>query len=268
METEVELSVVIPVLNEARNVEPLVKEIGEALDGVVEYEIVYVDDGSTDGTPERLAALRGQLPAGRLRVLRHRRNYGQSAALHTGVEAARARWIATLDGDGQNDPADIPKLLALRDATSGDGTSRDATSGDGTSRDATSGDGTADLRLISSLRRKRRDSWLRRVSSRIANAVRQRLLHDRTSDSASGLKLFSRDAFLELPYFDHMHRFIPALIQRGGGEMLTVEVNHRPRGHGESKYGMHNRLWIGIVDMLGVMWLQRRFVAPEVEEIP
>ncbi len=252
-----ELSVVIPVLNEAGNVESLVKEIGAALDGAVEYEIVYVDDGSTDDTPERLAALRDQLPAGRLRVLRHRRCYGQSAALHTGVEAARAPWIATLDGDGQNDPADIPKLLALRDGRPCDGKPCD-----GRPRDA-----PADLRLISSLRRKRRDSWSRRVSSRIANTVRQRLLHDRTSDTASGLKLFLRDAFLELPYFDHMHRFIPALMQRGGGGMLTVEVNHRPRGHGESKYGLHNRLWVGIVDLLGVMWLQRRFVAPEVDEV-
>ncbi len=240
-----ELSVVIPVLNEARNVEPLVREIGKALDGAIDYEIVYVDDGSTDGTPERPAAPRGQLPAGRLRVLRHERNYGQSAALHTGVEAARAPWVATLDGDGQNDPADIPKLLALRDDPGA----------------------PANLRLISSLRRKRRDSWLRRVSSRIANAIRQRLLHDRTSDSASGLKLFPRDAFMKLPYFDHMHRFVPALMQRSGGEMLTVEVNHRPRSHGESKYGLRNRLWVGIVDLLGVMWLQRRYVAPVAEEV-
>ncbi len=245
LETEVELSVVVPVLNEVENVESLVKEIGEALDGDARYEIVYVDDGSTDGTLERLAALQQRLPAGRLRVLRHERNYGQSAALHTGVEAARAPWIVTLDGDGQNDPADIPKLLALRDDP----------------------DAPADLRLVSSLRRKRRDSWLRRVSSRVANGVRQRLLHDRTSDSATGFKLFPRDAFLALPYFDHMHRFIPALIQRGGGAMLTVEVGHRPRRHGESKYGVGNRLWVGIVDLLGVMWLQRRFVAPAAREI-
>ncbi len=240
-----ELSVVVPVLNEAENVEPLVREIGEALDGIaIEYEIVYVDDGSSDGTPERLAALRQELPAGRLRVLRHQRNCGQSAALHTGVEAARAPWIATLDGDGQNDPADIPKLLAARDDPSA----------------------PPGLHLVSSVRMKRRDSWLRRLSSRIANGVRQRLLRDRTTDTGSGLKLFSREAFLDLPYFDHMHRFIPALIQRGG-EMATVEVSHRPRQHGRSKYGVHNRLWAGIVDMLGVMWLQRRYVAPEVDEL-
>ncbi len=240
-----ELSVVVPVLNEADNVDSLVREIGEALDAALSYEIVYVDDGSSDGTLERLRALQQQLPVGRLRVLRHARNYGQSAALHTGVEAARAAWVATLDGDGQNDPADILRLLALRDAP----------------------DAPADLRLISSLRLKRRDTWLRRMSSKVANAVRQRLLDDRTSDSASGLKLFRRDAFLALPYFDHMHRFLPALMLRGGGEMLTVEVNHRPRRHGESKYGLHNRLWVGIVDLLGVMWLQRRALAPSADEI-
>ena len=245
LEIRVDLSVVVPVLNEADNVESLIEEIGQALDDRLAYEIVYVDDGSTDGTLERLTALQERLPAGRLRVLRHSRNFGQSAALHTGVEAARAPWIATLDGDGQNDPADIPRLLALRD----------------------SAEAPADLRLISSVRLKRRDTWIRRVSSRVANAVRQRLLQDRTADSGSGLKLFPRDAFLALPYFDHMHRFIPALILRGGGEMLTAPVNHRPRRHGESKYGLNNRLWVGIVDLLGVMWLQRRFVAPAVEEI-
>ncbi len=245
LEIHVDLSVVVPVLNEADNVDSLVEEIGEALEGDIAFEIVYVDDGSTDGTVERLTELQERLPPGRLRILRHRRNFGQSAALQTGVRAARAPWIVTLDGDGQNDPADIPKLLAVRDAP----------------------DAPADLQLISSLRLKRRDTWLRRISSRVANGVRQRLLHDRTSDSATGFKLVSRDAFLALPYFDHMHRFIPALIQRGGGRMLTAPVNHRPRRHGTSKYGLHNRLWVGIVDLLGVMWLQRRFVAPEADEI-
>ncbi len=245
LEIDVELSVVVPVFNEAANVEPLVREIGEALDGTVEYEIVYVDDGSTDGTPERLAALQGELPEGRLRVLRHRRNCGQSTALRNGVKAARASWVATLDGDGQNHPGDIPRLLAARDDPAA----------------------AADLKLVSSLRLRRRDSWLRRISSRIANGVRRRLLHDHAADSGSGLKLFCREAFLELPYFDHMHRFIPALIQRDGA-MATVEVRHRPRKTGQSKYGMHNRLWVGIVDMLGVMWLQRRFVASEIDELP
>ncbi len=239
-----DLSVVVPVLDEADNVGPLVDEIVAALDGVVRYEIVVVDDGSTDATVERLAGQKGRLPPGRLRVLRHRRNYGQSAALATGVKAAKGPWIATLDGDGQNDPADIPRLLAVRDAP----------------------DAPPGLQLVASLRTKRRDPWLRRISSRIANGVRQRLLHDRIQDTASGLKLFSREAFLELPFFDHMHRFLPALFQRGGA-MATIEVRHRPRRHGRSKYGVHNRLWVGIVDMLGVRWLQRRHVAPEVEEL-
>ncbi len=239
----VELSVVIPVFNEAGNVEPLVREIVAALDGVARYEIVYVDDGSTDDTPERLTALQAELPAGRLRVLRHRRNCGQSTALYNGVKAARATWVATLDGDGQNDPADIPKLLAARE------------------------NAAAGLQLVSSLRLERKDSWLRRISSRIGNGIRRRLLHDRTPDSGSGLKLFRREAFLELPYFDHMHRFLPALIQRSG-EMVTVEVSHRPRRHGTSKYGVHNRLWVSLIDLLGVIWLQRRFVASEVDELP
>ncbi len=239
------LTVVVPVLDEADNIEPLVSEIVAALDETGDYEIVYVDDGSTDDTPKRLAELQRRLPPGRLRVLRHHENYGQTTALRNGVAAARAPWIATPDGDGQNDPADIPKLLAVRDHP----------------------DAPANLQLVASLRQKRRDSWLRRLSSRVANGVRQRLLHDRTADTGSGLKLISREAFLALPYFDHMHRFIPALILRRGGEMRTVEVSHRPRRHGKSKYGIHNRLWVGIVDLLGVMWLQRRHVAASVEEL-
>ena len=238
-----DLSVVVPVLNEADNIAPLVDEIQAALDGVVDYEVIYVDDGSTDGTGERLDEARRRL-GGKLRVLRHRRCYGQSSAVCSGVRAARAPWIATLDGDGQNDPADIPRLLAVRDEP-----------------------GRENLQLVSSVRRKRRDNLLRRLSSKIANGVRQRLLQDRTPDSASGLKLFSRQAFLDLPAFDHMHRFIPALILRGGGGMATVEVSHRPRTRGKSKYGVRNRLWVGIVDMLGVAWLQRRVQAIAVEEV-
>lgn len=239
-----DLSVVVPVLNEVENIAPLVNEIQAALDHVLVYEILYVDDGSTDGTIDALAKLMDRLPRGRLRVLLHQRNYGQSTALRNGVKAASAPWIATLDGDGQNDPADIPKLLAIRDAA----------------------DTPPNLTLVSSIRRKRRDSWIRRASSQVANSVRQRLLHDRTTDTGSGLKLFSREAFLELPYFDHMHRFIPALMLREG-EMRTVEVSHRPRQHGKSKYGVGNRLWVGIVDMLGVRWLQRRHLASQLEEL-
>jgi len=238
-----QLSVVVPVRNEADNVAPLVEEIRDALEGRCDYEVVYVDDGSTDATLERLIDL--QRGFARLRVLRHARCCGQSTAIRTGVRAARGRWIATLDGDGQNDPADIPRLLAERDARGGEG---------------------ARL-MVAGWRRRRHDDWLRRVSSRVANAVRARLLRDGTPDTGCGLKLFPRELFLELPYFDHMHRFLPALVRRAGGEVVSVEVNHRPRTRGRSKYGLHNRLWASLVDLAGVMWLMRRSRLPQVEEV-
>jgi dolichol-phosphate mannosyltransferase len=233
-----DLSVVIPVRNEAGNIAPLIAEIRAALDGRVDYELIYVDDGSGDDTPARLAEAARAFA--RLRVIRHRRSCGQSTAIHSGIRAARAEWIATLDGDGQNDPADIPRLLAvLLDPAR-----------------------PARLELIAGWRRRRRDTWLKRLSSRIANGVRGRLLGDRTPDTGCGLKLIRREAFLALPYFDHMHRFLPALIQRHGGATVSVEVNHRPRQRGRSNYGLHNRLWVGIVDLLGVLWLQRRSKQP------
>jgi dolichol-phosphate mannosyltransferase len=231
-----DLSVVIPVRNEAENIAPLVAEIRAALDGRLEYEIVYVDDGSRDGTAAALAALAAGFP--RLRVIRHDASYGQSAAIRTGVKAARAPWIATLDGDGQNDPADIPALWAM-------------------TRQA------ADAALlIAGHRQKRRDSWVKRVSSRIANRVRARLLGDATPDTGCGLKLFPRELFLDLPFFDHMHRFLPALVQRQGGRTVSVPVNHRPRERGASNYGTLDRLAVGITDLLGVLWLQRRAKNP------
>ena len=176
----------------------------------------------------------------RLRVIRHVRSCGQSTAIHTGVEAARFPWIATLDGDGQNDPQDIRVLLEVLSAM-------------GSKGDAT---------LIAGHRAKRHDSWLRKLSSRIANSVRGRLLGDRTPDTGCGLKMFRRDLFLALPFFDHMHRFLPALVIRHGGEIVSVPVSHRPRHAGRSKYGVHNRLWVGIVDLFGVMWLQHRMRHP------
>jgi dolichol-phosphate mannosyltransferase len=236
-----DLSLVIPVRNEVENILPLIAEIRAALDGRIDYEIIYVDDGSDDATPERLREARRDTP--QLRVLRHRISCGQSTAVSTGVHAARADWVATLDGDGQNDPADILKLLAEREA-----------------RPARSGP-----LLIGGYRKRRRDNWLKRLSSRIANGVRSRLLRDRTPDTGCGLKLFQRQAFLSLPHFDHMHRFLPALIRRAGGSVVSVEVNHRPRERGVSNYGLHNRLWVGLVDMAGVMWLQRRMRLPEIE---
>jgi dolichol-phosphate mannosyltransferase len=236
------LSLVIPVHNEADNVAPLLAEIRAALNGRLAYEVIYVDDASTDDTAARLRALLAGNP--QLRVLGHRERCGQSSALRTGVKAARAPWVVTLDGDGQNDPADIPRFLALLDRP----------------------DRPARLQLVIGYRRRRQDSAMRRLSSRLANAVRARLLHDRTPDVGCGLKLLSREAFLDLPFFDHMHRFLPALILRNGGQVVTVEVSHRPRSHGRSHYGVQNRLWVGIVDMLGVMWLRARAKCPVVVE--
>jgi dolichol-phosphate mannosyltransferase len=228
----VQLSVVVPVCNEAENVGPLAREIHAVLAAYQPSEMVFVDDGSTDGTAAALQAARaGGIPE--LRVIRHERRSGQSAAIWTGVREARAEWIATLDGDGQNDPADIPKLLAARQQDS-------------------------ELRLINGNRTTRRDTWLRRLSSRVANGVRGWMLGDRTPDTGCGLKVFHRDTFLDLPRFDHMHRFLPALFQRAGAKIVSVPVSHRPRERGVSKYGLHNRLWVGIVDLFGVMWLIRR----------
>jgi len=238
-----ELSVVVPVHNEAENLEPLLAEIAQALAGQCDYEVIYVDDGSTDDTFNRLIDLRSRFT--RLRVLRHRRGCGQSTALASGVRAARGACIATLDGDGQNDPADIPRLwealtLLQRETPKA---------------------------MVAGYRKSRKDTGWRKFSSRIANAVRGGLLKDHTPDTGCGLKLFSRELFLNLPYFDHMHRFLPALTQRAGGKVISVEVNHRPRLRGVSKYGTWHRLWVGIIDLFGVMWLQRRAHVPEVEEI-
>ena len=237
-----QLSIVVPVRNEQDNILPLLDEIHTALEGS-DFEAVYVDDGSTDATAQRLKEAMQKYP--RLRVLQHQSSYGQSAALTTGFRAARGEWIATLDGDGQNDPADIPKLLAVRDAAAH----------------------PANLQLVAGYRKRRQDTWLKRFSSRVANGVRARLLGDATPDTGCGLKLILRSAVLELPVFDHMHRFLPALIQRNGGATLSVEVNHRPRTRGTSNYGMFDRLWVGIVDLFGVMWLQRRAKRPAVTEI-
>lgn len=228
-----DLSVVIPVKNEVENIAPLVKEIRAALDGFVGYETIFVDDGSEDATPAEIARLATETPD--LRLLRHARCCGQSAAIRTGVRAARADWIATLDGDGQNDPADILKLWRFGVATSG----------------------TAPV-LINGNRKERQDGWSKRWASRIANTVRSRLLGDDTPDTGCGLKLFRRSLFLDLPYFDHMHRFLPALVLREGGTVRSVSVNHRPRCRGSSKYGVLDRLGVGIIDLFGVMWLKRR----------
>ncbi len=230
-----ELAVVVPVKDEADNILPLVGEIDAALTGRIAHEIVYVDDGSHDATRERLSEARARFP--QLRVLRHAESCGQSAAIATGIRAARAPWIATLDGDGQNDPADIPALVAR-------------------AREA------GEPVLVAGQRVKRRDSGLKRISSRLANRVRDWLLKDGVPDTGCGLKVFRRDDFLDLPYFDHIHRFLPALMIRLGRRVVLVPVNHRPRTRGTSKYGVLNRVFVGITDILGVRWLQRRHRRP------
>lgn len=239
-----DLSVVIPVRNEAGNIAPLVAEIAAALDGIAAYEIVYVDDGSDDSTAAEIRRLQAAMP--QLRLIRHARRYGQSAAIRSGVKAANGGWIATLDGDGQNDPADIPALWRMVQGAPRDGREKRL--------------------MIVGHRGRRQDSWSKRRASAIANAVRRVLLRDDTPDTGCGLKLFPRALFLDLPYFDHMHRFLPALVLREGGSVRSVPVNHRPRQRGISKYGVLDRLGVGIIDLFGVMWLRRRFAMPELIE--
>ena len=232
-------SVVLPCYNEAENIVDLVDEIvrhmSAATDLVQAYEVIVVDDCSSDDTSSAVSK-RFSTTDVPVRIVRHLENYGQSAAICTGIDAARHPWIVTLDGDGQNDPADITKLVAR----------------------AKSAYPTHSHPMICGQRVKRQDTWIRKVSSKVANSVRASLLGDATPDTGCGLKLFSKDAFLKFPRFNHMHRFLPALARRDGGHVESVAVNHRPRVHGVSKYGLHNRLWVGLVDLGGVMWLQRR----------
>ena len=235
-----DISVVIPAHNEAGNLTPLVNEINVALGGRWQYEILIVDDGSSDGTADELRSIAADANTP-LRHLQHRRACGQSTALWSGIQHARAKWIATLDADGQNDPADIPTLFETALRRHGD---------------------DPGVSMIAGWRAERHDSWVRRMSSKIANGVRSWLLKDKTPDTGCGLKVFRRDVFLRLPYFDHMHRFMPALFQREGGTVENVKVNHRARMHGDSKYGIGNRLWVGIVDMFGVRWLGKRYRMP------
>jgi len=226
-----ELSVVIPVYNEFGNIAPLTDEIMAALAGYGNFEIVFVDDCSSDGSDEELRTVAAHHH--NVRTVRHDSNRGQSAAVRTGVKLARSELIAVIDGDGQNDPADIPRLVrTLQD--------------------------TQNVRMVIGERLRRRDNWLKLFSSRVANRVRAFLLKDGIRDTGCGIKAFYRQDFLELPAFDHMHRFLPALLQSEGAAVVSVPVNHRPRVHGDSKYGVRNRLWVGIVDLLGVIWLRHR----------
>jgi dolichol-phosphate mannosyltransferase len=227
------LSVVVPVKNEAGNIAGLVSEIRAAL-AAIPYEIVYIDDGSGDATPMELWAAANE---GRMTVLRHRVSCGQSAAVVSGVRAARGQWIATLDGDGQNDPADIPAILVRAEA------------------ELAAGGGPV---LIAGHRVTRKDTAIKRISSRLANRVRAAILRDATPDTGCGLKIFEREVFLKLPAFDHMHRYLPALFMRAGGRVVSVPVNHRQRGAGRSNYGTLDRALVGALDLFGVWWLMRR----------
>lgn len=241
---ELAVSVVVPVKNESSNVTPLIEEIAAALRGREAFEILYIDDGSSDDTGEVLKGLKSRFPE--LRPLRHAVNCGQSGAIRTGVLHARGALIVTLDGDGQNDPADIPALIDTFRAQAGSGT----------------------LGLVAGQRRRRQDTLSKRLASRFANRVRRWALNDATQDTGCGLKLIPRTVFLKLPYFDHMHRFLPALVLREGLQVAFVSVNHRPRLHGQSNYNNLQRALVSISDLLGVMWLKRRCRLPRaVEEL-
>jgi dolichol-phosphate mannosyltransferase len=228
----VAVSIVVPVRNEADNVAPLIAEITAALDGRWAYEIIYVNDGSTDATGERLAAAMKQ--RGNLRQIRHATSSGQSAAVRSGVRAARGAIVATLDGDGQNNPAFLPDLIKAIEG------------------------GGERMGLVAGQRVGRQDTGFKKMQSRIANGIRNGILRDGTRDTGCGLKAFRREVFLMMPYFDGLHRFLPALVRREGYEIAYVDVIDRPRHSGVSNYGFFDRLWIGIMDLGGVWWLIRR----------
>lgn len=233
MPETIEFSVVVPLHNEAGNAARLAREIAAALEGR-SYEMIFVDDASRDDTRAELAAAKAELPA--LRILGHRANAGQSRAVRTGVLAARAPIIGTLDGDGQNDPADLPRLLAR----------------------LTRPDAPAGLGMVAGRRAKRQDDWAKRTASRLANSIRKSLLKDGADDSGSGIKVFKREAFLRIPYFDHMHRYMAALMLREGFSVEFLDVGHRPRTAGRSKYTNLGRLAANATDLFGVMWLRSR----------
>jgi dolichol-phosphate mannosyltransferase len=235
------VSVVVPVRNEAGNIAPLLAEIAGALEGQWSFEVVCVDDGSSDATDAELRRLTARYEW--LRRLRHRQSCGQSAAIRSGVLAARAPVIAMLDGDGQNDPRFIPALLRALDA------------------------GSPRVGLVAGQRVGRKAGWFKKLQSRIANAVRAAVLRDGTRDTGCGLKAIRRDLFLRLPYFDGLHRFLPALVRREGFDVDYIDVVDRPRGSGVSNYGLWDRLWVGILDLAGVWWLiRRRKRIPDLEE--
>ncbi len=237
------LSVIVPFYNEEENVIPLVQEITEALKSI-SFEILAIDDASQDRTLENLYQVAHSNT--RVRVLSHDRNYGQSSAILTGARHASFSLLATLDGDGQNDPKDLLKLWQIYHKVPQ------------TRRAQT---------VIFGNREKREDNLLRRFSSRIANALRAYMLKDLCPDTGCALKLFPREGFLNLPLFNHFHRFLPALFQLHNYQMINVNVSHRPRVFGQSKYGVFNRLWVGIYDIFGVRWLLKRKCAPKLKTL-
>ena len=245
IQAEPDFSVVVPLHNEAGNIGALVAEIVEAMGPLGRFEILCVDDGSDDETPEVLARAASAVP--QLRVLQHDKRSGQSTALCSGIRQARGAWIVTMDGDGQDDPAEVANLVRRRDEAPGE-----------TPKKAWA--------MVISKRRKRRDSTAKRTASRLANAIRRAVLKDGVADTGTGLKLFPRALFLEFPPFDHMHRYLPALALSRGAQVLEVPVNHRPRASGRSHYGIVDRALVGIVDLFGVAWLIRRTKRPAVSE--
>jgi dolichol-phosphate mannosyltransferase len=238
---KVEVTVVIPVYNEEGNLAPLVDEIRKAF-GDWTYEILFVNDGSIDGTAVELKELKKRFPF--VSFVTHAKRFGKSAALVTGARHAIYPWLATMDGDGQDDPGDVVSMLQVAARAQQEGADR--------------------FLCVCGHRQNRNDTAFKRISSKVANNVRRRLLKDDTPDTACGLKVFKKDDFLTIPHFTNMHRFFPALFVRSGGRTISVKVKNRPRQHGISKYGFHNRLWVGIVDMFGVMWLLRRPVNPKI----
>lgn len=237
------ISVIVPVLNEQDNIAPLLKEIAEVSAHVPISEIIYVDDGSTDNTFQILKSLKADYPA--LRVIRHDRRCGQSASLWTGVKASGNDIIVTLDGDGQNNPADIALLYEVYNTQ----------------------EKITPRLMVAGERQKRHDNAIRRFSSRFANGIRSGLLKDNTKDTGCSLKMFRRKDYISLPYFDHMHRFLPALMMRENVAIIHRDVSHRPRQHGISKYGTLDRLLVGVTDLMGVWWLQKRpYAYPKITE--
>ncbi|HUJ02759.1 MAG TPA: glycosyltransferase family 2 protein [Rhizomicrobium sp.] len=239
-----ELSVVVPVFNEAGNIAPLAEEVRAALSGVCRYELIFVDDGSSDASPEELQRVQASDP--NVRLLKHLKRSGKSAALVTGFFAARAPWIQTLDGDRQNDPADVARVWKTIHAPAPD----------------------AQLGIVAGVRKRRNDGAIKWLSSRIANFVRRNLLRDDTKDTGCGFKLIRTGVAQRMPFFDGMHRFLPALTRRQGYTILQVPIEDRPRVAGVSKYGFFGRLGAGIFDLFGVFWLMRRGTTAPALELP